>query len=573
MRWSNLFIPTLREIPADAQVPSHQLLLRAGFIRQLGAGIYSCLPLARRTLLKIEQIIRQEMNRIGAQEFYLPALHPSEPWKETGRWTSMGDNLFRLQDRTGRELCLGMTHEEIFTSIVRNEIRSYRDLPQIWYQIQVKFRDEPRPRSGLLRTRQFTMKDSYSFDLDAQGLDASYKLHDKAYRAIFDRCGLTYSVVEAESGAMGGSESHEFMVLSDSGEDTAVLCECGYAANLERATSSLAEVIDEGSDGEPQEIHTPGQKTIQAISDFLKIPKSLQIKSLVYMVENKRLPEPGPHLILLRGDHQLNESKLGRALGTDRIRPAHPEEIRDAFGAKAGSLGPVAVEGIPIFADHALEGRRNLVCGANRDDYHLKGVSPGRDFAAAYHDLRQVEPDDPCSRCGRPLQVRKALEVGHTFKLGDRYSKSMGALVLDPRDQEIPSIMGSYGIGLERILAAAVDLYHDEKGIVWPRSIAPFQVIVTLLGPDDPEQVGAAESYYRTLTEKGIDCLLDDRPQRPGVKFNDSELIGIPLRITVGKKLKQGKIELFSRKEKTLLEVPAQNGAEEAQCLLESYPI
>ena len=567
MRWSSLFIPTLREVPADAEVPSHQLLLRAGFIRQLGAGIYSYLPLARRALLKIERIIREEMDAIGAQEFYLPALHPAEPWKETGRWDSMGENMFRLKDRAGRELCLGMTHEEIFTSIARSEVRSYRDLPQIWYQIQVKFRDEPRPRSGLLRTRQFTMKDSYSFDLTEEDLDRSYKLHGKAYRSILERCGLSYRVVEAESGTMGGSESHEFIVLSESGEDTVVLCECGYAANLERAASSLTEVTDEAADEPPREVHTPGRKTIQEISDFLKIPKSLQIKSLVYIAERK------PQLILLRGDHQLNEAKLARALGTDLIRPAHPEEIRDAFGADAGSLGPVAVEGVPIFADQALEGRHNLVCGANRDDYHLQGVTPGRDFAAAYHDLRQVEPEDPCSGCGRPLEVRKALEIGHIFKLGYRYSKSMGALVLGPEDQEVPIIMGSYGIGVERILAAAVDLYHDEKGTVWPRSIAPFQVIVTLLGHDDPEQVGAAESYYRTLTEKGIDCLLDDRPQRPGVKFNDAELIGIPVRITVGKKLKQGKIELFSRKEKTLLEVPAEQGVEEAQRLLESYPI
>ena len=507
------------------------------------------------------------MNAIGAQEFYLPALHPAEPWKETGRWDSMGDSMFRLKDRTGRELCLGMTHEEIFTSIVRNEIRSYRDLSQIWYQIQVKFRDEPRPRSGLLRTRQFTMKDSYSFDLTAEDLDRSYKLHEKAYRAIFERCGLTYRVVEAESGTMGGTESHEFIVLSESGEDTVVLCECGYAANLERATSGLTEVTDEGDDEPPREIHTPGQKTIQEISDFLKIPKSLQIKSLVYIAESK------PQLILLRGDHQLNEAKLARALGSNLFRPAQPEEIREAFGADAGSLGPVALEGVTILSDHALEGRRNLVCGANRDDYHLKGVTPGRDFAAAYHDLRQVEPEDPCSRCGQPLEVRKALEIGHIFKLGRRYSQSMGALVLNPEDQEVPIIMGSYGIGVERILAAAVDLYHDEKGTVWPRSIAPFQVIVTLLGYDDSEQVRAAESCYRTLTEKGIDCLLDDRPQRPGVKFNDAELIGIPVRITVGKKLAQGKIELFSRKEKTVLEVPAQMAPQEAQRMLESYPI
>lgn len=567
MRWSGLFIPTLREVPADAEVTSHQLLLRAGFIRQLGAGIYSYLPLARRTLLKIEQIIREEMNRIGGQEFLLPALHPAETWKESGRWTTMGENMFRLRDRTGRELCLGMTHEEVFTAIARDEIRSYRDLPQIWYQIQVKFRDEPRPRSGLLRVRQFIMKDSYSFDLDPDGLDKSYQLHEQAYRAIFDRCGLKYIVVEAESGAMGGSESHEFVVLSDAGEDTVVTCACGYAANLERARSAVVPVQDEQGDRKSEEIHTPGQKTIQEVSDFLKLPRWRQIKSLVYLAESRL------HVILMRGDHQLNEAKLGRALGTDVFRPAHPEEIREAFGADAGSLGPVGISHLPILADQALQGRKNLVCGANRDDYHLKHVTPARDFSATYQDLRLVEAGDPCARCGRPLAVSKALEVGHIFKLGYQYSESMHAVVLGSGGQEIPLIMGSYGLGLERIMAAAVELYHDEQGIVWPRSLAPFQVIVTLLQPEDHQQAELAESYVQALTQKGFECLLDDRDERPGVKFKDAELIGCPLRITVGKKLRQGKVELFSRREKMLREVAAESAVEEALQLLESYPI
>ena len=566
MRWSNLFIPTLREVPSEAEVPSHQLLLRAGFIRQLGAGIYSYLPLARRTLLKIEAIIRQEMNTIGGQEFSLPALHPAEIWKETGRWTAMGDNMFRLKDRTDRELCLGMTHEEVFTSIVRNEVRSYRDLPQIWYQIQVKFRDEPRPKSGLLRVREFTMKDSYSFDLGEEGLDASYKLHEQAYRTIFDRCGIRYLVVEAESGAMGGSDSQEFMVISDAGEDLVVTCECGYAANLERATSALPSVVDAPEDSPPREVHTPGQKTIQEVSEFLKIPTTLQIKSLFYIVDGK------PHLILVQGDHQLNEAMLAKVLGTDALRPAHPEEIREVFGANAGSLGPVGVTHIPILADRTLEKRRNLVCGANRDDYHLRQVCPGRDFAAAYHWLRRVEPKDPCQNCGRPLKVSKALEIGHIFKLGYKYSDAMGAVVLNQQGLEIPVIMGSYGIGLERIMTAAVELYHDEGGTVWPRAIAPFQVIVTRLG-DDPDQIDAAQSYCQALTDQGIDCLLDDRDERPGVKFKDAELIGIPLRITVGKKLGQGKVELFSRKEKLLQEVPAVSASQEAIRMLDAYPI
>ncbi|MDA2927903.1 proline--tRNA ligase, partial [Acidobacteria bacterium AH-259-G07] len=503
MRWSKLFIPTLREIPAEAEAPSHQLLVRSGFIRQLSAGIYSYLPMARRTLLKIEHIIREEMDRIGAQEFYLPALQPAELWKETGRWTAMGENMFRLKDRTNREMCLGMTHEEVFTAIARHEIRSYRDLPQIWYQIQVKFRDELRPKSGLLRIRQFMMKDSYSFDLNPEGLDISYRLHDQAYRAIFDRCGLRYVVVEAESGAMGGSESQEFMVESEAGEDAVVTCKCGYAANLQRATSPVSEEKDEEGEFSPVEIHTPGQKTIQEVSDFLKIPKSQQMKSLVYIVESK------PHLILLRGDHQLNEARLAHALGTDIFRPATAEEIRHVFGADPGSLGPVGLESIPILADMALKGRRNMVCGANKDDYHLKNVTPEKDFNPSYHDLRQVEPGDACARCGNPLRVTKTLEVGHIFKLGYKYSKSMGATVLTQKGKEVPIIMGSYGIGLERIMVAAAELYHDDDGMVWPRSIAPFQVVITLLRPDHHQQREAAEMYYQELTHQGMDCLLD----------------------------------------------------------------
>lgn len=567
MRWSKLFVPTLREVPAEAEAPSHQLLLRAGFIRQLSAGIYSYLPLARRTLLKIEAIIREEMDTIGAQEFHLPALHPAELWKETGRWELMGENLFRLRDRTDRELCLGMTHEEIFTSIARNEIRSYRELPQIWYQIQTKFRDEPRPKSGLLRTRQFTMKDSYSFDLGPEGLDKSYNLHSQAYHSIFDRCGLEYVTVEAESGAMGGSESEEFMVKSAAGEDVVVSCSCGYAANLQRAVSQITEVSDEKGDLSPQEIHTPGQKTIREVSEFLKLPTTRQIKSLVYMVEDR------PHLILLRGDHQLNEAQFESAVGTGVFRPATAEEIRETFGADPGSLGPVGLTQVPIFADLALEGRRNMVCGANKDDYHLKNVTPDRDFSPTYHSLREVESGDRCVRCQQPLEVAKALEIGHIFKLGYKYSESMGATVLTDKGKKVPMIMGSYGIGLERIMVAAVELYHDEAGIVWPRSIAPFQAIVTLLRPEQVEQQQAAQGYYEELTRLGIDCLLDDRQERPGVKFKDAELIGIPVRITVGNKFSQGIVEVFSRREKTLQEVSPDEAVQEAVRMLDAYSI
>lgn len=566
MRWSRLFVPTLRDVPADAEAASHRLLLRAGFIRQLGAGIYSHLPLARRTLLKIETIVREEMDRIGAQEFHLPALHPAELWMESGRWSVMGENMFRLKDRAGRDLCLGMTHEEVFTAIARDEMRSYRDLPQIWYQIQTKYRDEPRPKSGLLRVREFTMKDSYSFDLGPEGLDVSYQLHDRAYRAIFDRCGLQYLAVEAHSGAMGGSESQEFMVKSDAGEDLVAACECGYAANLERAVSVLDPVDDPPGEDPPQEIHTPGQKTIQEVSDFLKIDRNRQIKSLVCIVESK------PSLILVRGDHQLNETKLSAAVGTDQWRPAAEEEIREALGASPGSLGPVGLKDIPILADLALKGRRNMVCGANRDDYHLKNVTPDRDFHPQYHDLREVSAGDACSRCGKPLSVDKAVEVGHIFKLGYKYSESMGLRVLDNQGKERPVIMGSYGIGVERIMVGAVELYHDDLGIVWPRSIAPFQVLIARLGKDE-DQTSAAAEIYEGLVGKGIDCLLDDRDERPGVKFKDSELIGFPVRVTVGKKLTDGVVELFSRRDQARSEAPVAEAVSETLRLLDDYPL
>ena len=567
MRWSRFFIPTLRDVPSEAEVASHKLLLRAGLIRQLSAGIYSHLPLARRTLLKIESIVRQEMDLIGGQEFHLPALHPAELWKESGRWEIMGENMFRLRDRGGRDMCLGMTHEEVFTSISRDEIRSYRELPQIWYQIQTKFRDEPRPKSGLLRVRQFLMKDSYSFDLDQEGLDASYKLHEKAYRTIFDRCGLEYLLVEATSGAMGGSESHEFMVRTDAGEDYVVTCSCGYAANRDRARSRLESAQDPETEESPQEVHTPGRKTIREVSEFLDIPESRQIKSLVYMVEGQA------HLVLLRGDHQLDEAKLGAQVETDAFRPAQPEEILAAFGADPGSLGPVAVRNMPIWADQALQGRRDLVCGANRDGYHLLHVSPGRDFEAPFVELREIESGDACLLCGEPLEVAKALEIGHIFKLGRKYSESMEASVLDRDGREVPVTMGSYGIGVERIMAAAVELYHDDNGIVWPRSIAPFQVVVTLLRPKDDDQMKAAEGFCDALEEEGVDCLLDDRDERPGVKFKDAELIGIPVRITVGNKLRDGKVEVFSRKEAAVVEVATEEAVERALEILQAYPI
>jgi prolyl-tRNA synthetase len=545
MLWSKLFIPTLRENPAEAEVPSHQLLLRAGYIRQLAAGIYSYLFLAQRSLLKITAIVRQEMDAIGAQEMLLPALHPAELWRESGRWDVMGDDMFRLKDRFQREMCLGMTHEEVMTLLARGELRSYKHLPQIWYQIQNKFRDEPRPKSGLIRVRQFLMKDSYSFDLDAAGLDAAYEKHYRAYCRIFEGCGLEYVVVEAHSGAMGGSQSHEFMVTSDAGEDFIATCaQCGYSANLEKAVSRASQpgAADPGGDLQPEQFHTPGRKTIAEVAEFTGLPQTSQIKSLVMIADAK------PVLVLLRGDHQLSEAKFGVAVNDPEFRPARPEEIRGYFGAEAGSLGPVKVTGVPILADKALEGRRNMIAGANRDDYHLRHVTPGEDFEAEYMDLRQAAPGDLCARCGGPLQIRKTMEIGHIFKLGYRYSESLGLRVLGPDRQEITPIMGSYGIGIERILSAAIELYHDADGMMLPASIAPFAVVVTPVNNSDATQRQAAKEIYDNCLGLGLDALLDDRDERPGVKFKDADLIGIPYRITVGKKLGAGQVELVERR-------------------------
>lgn len=545
MHWSQLFIPTLREAPAEAEAPSHRLLVRAGYIRQVGAGIYSYLFLAQRSLLKIIGIVREEMDAIGAQEMLLPALHPAELWQESGRWELMGDNMFRLKDRFGRDLCLGMTHEEVMTAMARGELRSYKQLPQIWYQIQTKFRDEPRPKSGLLRVRQFLMKDSYSFDLDAAGLDVSYEKHRRAYCRIFDRCGLEYIVVEAHSGAMGGSQSHEFMVPAEAGEDWVVLCAgCGYSANLEKAVSkpSPPAVPDPEGDLAPEEFPTPGRKTIAEVSEFTGLPPSSQIKSLVMVVDGE------PVLALVRGDHTLSETKFAEAVGGTEIRPAHGGEIRGWFGADAGSLGPVGVQGIRIVADLALRGRRNMICGANKDDHHLRNVTPEEDFTAEYHDLRQVEEGDACVRCGGRLERKRTVEVGHIFKLGYKYSESMGLRVLDATGKEVTPIMGSYGIGIERILCAAVELYHDEDGMALPVPIAPFAVVVTPVNVGDERQRSAAEAIYRRCLELGLDALFDDRDERPGVKFKDADLIGIPYRITVGKKLGQGLVEVLERR-------------------------
>ena len=552
MRWSQLCIPTLRETPSDAEVPSHQLLLRAGYIRPLAAGLYSYLFLGQRSLLKITAIVREEMDRI-AQELYLPALHPAELWRESGRWDVMGDTMFRLQDRGERWLCLGMTHEEIMTDLARRELQSYRQLPQIWYQIQSKFRDETRPQGGLLRTRQFTMKDSYSFDLDEEGLRQSYQKHYEAYCRIFDRCGLKYIAVEAHSGAMGGSRSHEFMLLSETGEDRVALCtSCSYAANLEKATSKLAPVSDatvESNDAPLEKFPTPEQRTIDDIAAFTNLPPTRLLKTLVYYAGDD------PVVIVLRGDHQLSESKLGAIFPGAAVRPARPEEIQKLFGALPGSLGPVGVKGIRIIADSDLENRRDLVCGANEDGFHLRHVTPGRDFFAEFYDLRVAQGGELCAQCGLPLKVASAIEIGHIFQLGKRYSEKMGAKVLDRDGKEIVLWMGSYGIGIERILAAAIEQKHDADGLVMPSAIAPFTLVVVPVNSSNADQMSAAEKIYTEAKEAGIDALLDDRDERPGVKFKDADLIGVPFRVTVGRKITSGVVELVERSTKQTTDV------------------
>src|SRR5580658_10302662 len=554
MLWSKLFIPTLRETPAEAEVASHQLLLRAGYIRQVAAGIYSYLFLAQRSLLKIIAIVREEMDAIGAQEMLLPALNPAELWQESGRWDVMGDNMFRLKDRFGRDLCLGMTHEEVMTATARGELRSYKQLPQIWYQIQTKFRDEPRPKSGLLRVRQFIMKDSYSFDMDAEGLDVSYKKHYDAYRRIFARCGLDVIPVEAHSGAMGGSQSMEFMVASDAGEDLVVNCPaCLYAANLEKAVSSpkVPPVEDPQTDAAPEEFHTPDRKTIVEVAEFTQLPQTSQMKSLVMVADGK------PVLALLRGDHQLSETKFAVAAGgASEVRQAHPGEINDWFGADPGSLGPVGITNMRIIADLALESRRNMIAGANKNDYHLRNVTPVRDFKPQFADIRQVNDGDPCVVCGSGMKLHKTIEIGHIFKLGYKYSQTMGLRVTGSGGEEITPIMGSYGIGIERILTSSIEQNHDDAGMFLPVSIAPFTVIITPVNNTDAALREAARKIYDDCLAARIDALYDDRDERPGVKFKDADLIGVPYRVTIGKKLAQGVVSLVVRKDRAARDVP-----------------
>jgi prolyl-tRNA synthetase len=564
MRWSQLHIPTLREDPADADAASHRLLLRAGFIRQLMAGHYSLLPLGQQVRLKVIAVIREEMNRIGAQEFLMPSMHPQQLWERSGRVAVMGEEMFRLKDRKGAANVLAMTHEEAVTTLA-TELSSYRQLPQSWYHIQIKFRDEPRPKSGLIRVREFTMKDSYSFDLDQDGLDQSFNAHRGAYERIFARLGIPAIAVEASSGAMGGSGSIEFMCPSEAGEDLVANCPgCDYAANLEKATSALAAVADEPGPDAPVRLDTPGVRTIDDLAVQYGLPGDRQVKTLVQVIGGQLT------LVLLRGDHQLQDQKLVDATGSGDIRPALPEEIQAALGALPGSLGAVGVSDLPVIADLALRGRTNMATGANTDDVHLTGVDVGRDIAVgSWADLREVAEGEPCPRCGTPLELVRAIEIGHIFKLGRKYTDAFDVSVLGPDGGKITPLMGCYGIGVERAIAAIAEVHHDDAGLKWPVQVAPAEVTVILLSGRDEAAQSAAETIYQDLRSAGAGVLIDDRDERPGVKFKDAELTGIPFRIAVGSRdLAEGVVEVVSRSTGEKERVPVDQVVKHVQELL-----
>ena len=543
MRWSQLHIPTLRADPAEAEAASHRLLVRAGFIRQLMAGHYSLLPLGVRVRTKVMNVIREEMNGIGAQEFLLPSMQPAWIWEKSGRLAVMGEEMFRLKDRKGADVVLGMTHEEIFT-ILAVELASYRELPQFWYQFQLKFRDEPRPKSGLIRVREFTMKDSYSFDLDEAGQDASFEAHRGAYERIFARLGIPALAVEASSGNMGGTDSIEFMCPSEAGEDLVARCgNCDYAANLEKATSALPPVTDGPGTPEPRQLPTPSVATIDDLVNKHGIAADRQVKTLVQVIDGQLT------LVLLRGDHPLADQKLIDATGAAAIRPAQPDEIVAALGASPGSLGAVGVTDLPVIADLALQGRTDMTTGANVDEVHLTGVDIARDITIGqWADLREVRAGEPCPSCGTPLELVQAIEVGHIFKLGRKYTNVLGVTVLGPDGTAIVPIMGCYGIGVERAIAAIAEVHHDDIGLTWPVRVAPAEVTVVLLSVKDGAARAVAEDIYRGLLAGGADALIDDRDERPGVKFRDAELTGIPYRISVGSRdLADGVVEVTER--------------------------
>lgn len=554
MRMSQLYSPTLREVPAEAEIVSHQLMLRAGMLRRSAAGIYTYLPLGLRVIRKVEEIIREEMNAIDGQEVLLPIIQPAELWHETGRWADYGDEMFRLVDRNNREFCLGPTHEEIITALIRSEVRSYRQLPLRLYQIQNKYRDEIRPRFGLMRGREFIMKDMYSFDRDEEGLDQSYWAAYHAYERIFKRCGVLARPVEADSGAIGGDITHEFMVLADSGEDLVLYCpDCDYAANVEKAECRPIEsqAKDSALFKPVEEIHTPGSSTIEQITEFLKVKPEDCIKTLIYTADDK------PIAALVRGDHTLNEIKLQKVLGCETLELADDETIHKLTGAPVGFAGPIGLD-IPLYADYSITNMINAVVGGNKQDTHLVNANLGRDFTVTQTaDLREGEPGDPCPRCEGHLVGARGIEVGQVFKLGTKYSSALNASFLDESGKECPIIMGCYGIGVGRTVAAVIEQNHDKDGICWPMSIAPYHVIIVPVSIKDQEQASVANAIYNKLEDAGVEVVLDDRNERPGVKFKDADLIGFPIRVTIGpKSLKQGKVEITMRRTKEQIALP-----------------
>ncbi len=547
MRYSRFFIPTLKEVPAEAEIISHKLMLRAGMIRKLASGLYTYLPYGLMAIRKVEAIIREEMNRAGAVELLMPFVQPAELWKESGRWDHYGKELLRIKDRHGRDFCLGPTHEEVITDLVRKHIRSYRDLPINLYQIQTKFRDEIRPRFGLMRAREFIMKDAYSFSATPESLDEIYDAMYRAYCNIFERCGLDFRSVEADTGSIGGHASHEFMVLAETGEDDIACCTaCSYAANTELAevVASDEREINPGTE-ELKKVSTPGKKTVDEVTAFLNKKADELVKTLIFWADKR------PVAALVRGDHELNEVKLRNVLGVQELEMADSETVEKITGAPVGFAGPKGLPGeVKVLADHGVRNLKDFVAGANEKDAHFVGLNWIRDIdLPEFHDLRVITEKDPCPRCGGKIEIKRGIEVGHIFKLGTKYSEAMGATFLDANGKERPIIMGCYGIGVGRTVAAAIEQNHDEKGIIFPKPLSPFEVIVSVINVKDKEMLNEAEGIYENLLKMGISCLLDDRDERPGVKFKDSELIGIPIRITVGKKIKEGKVELTTRRD------------------------
>ncbi|MGQ9920717.1 MAG: proline--tRNA ligase [Desulfobacca sp.] len=559
MRYSKLLLPTLKEVPAEAETVSHQLLLRAGMIRKVASGIYDYLPLGLRVLRKVEAIVREEMNRAGAQEVLLPAVQPAELWQESGRWQVYGKELLRFRDRHDRDYCFGPTHEEVITDLVRRDVHSYRQLPLNLYQIQTKFRDEIRPRFGLIRGREFIMKDGYSFDVDEAAADQTYQAMYDAYTRIFQRCGLRFKSVEADSGPIGGSFSHEFMVLADTGEDVVVSCTvCAYAANLEKAEVVTAAMTASEALAPLTKVHTPAVRTVAEVAAFLKITPAQVLKTLLYETEQ------GVVAVLLRGDHEVNEVKVKNLLQVNDLALASEATVRRETGAAVGFAGPLGLQ-VPLYADQSLRGLANLAAGANEDDYHYTGVNLERDVKVRqYADLRQITIADPCPRCGAALEFLRGIEVGHVFKLGYKYSQAMQATFLDGNGQERPMYMGCYGIGVSRIVAAAIEQNHDADGIIFPVPLAPFHVLLIPIALQDEQTMAAAQTLYEELTATGLEVLLDDRDERPGVKFKDGDLLGIPFRVVLGPKtLAQNAAEVRDRRTRTLALLPLATVAEE----------